>query len=287
MRTPRLPLCKRGNLHLRSVEVGVIRKQHVRARLGDDVTESEGGRGVRLQPCLVWPEVERGATPRRGDMTLTVVEHRHDRRHRARRMPRRDVHRQCRVAEGQLLAIGHDHVALGFPRRILLIEHVPVGRGHQDACAELVLQVLGAAGVIEVPVADEDVLDVSGIESELLQAADHFVFNRVVVDCVDQDDALRCRDRPRRELGHPDVVHVVEDLRRLGVPRLACRRRRRAPAATAATGSCAAATRLTNRPRFGADAVEETRVFFPGCNFGGRDVFLHLRRRLSGCDRQS
>ena len=89
-------------------------------------------------------------------------------------------------------------------------------------------------------------------------------------------------------LGHPDVVHVVEDLRRLGVPRLARRWWRRASAATAATGSPgAAATRLTNGPCFGADAVEESRVFFPGRNLRGRDVFLHLRRRLGRRDRQS
>src|SRR5678815_902526 len=80
--------------------------------------------------------------------------------------------------------------------------------------------------VIEVSVRDDHILDVRRIEPELLQSLDDFVFDRVVVDRVEDDDALRGRDCPRRVLRHADVVHVVEHFHRLGVPRLACGGRR-------------------------------------------------------------
>ena len=68
MRTARLPLCQRGNLDLRPVEIRVVRKQHVGASLGDDVTEARGGGGVGLKARLVGPEVERRAAPGRRDV---------------------------------------------------------------------------------------------------------------------------------------------------------------------------------------------------------------------------
>ena len=46
------------------------------------------------------------------------------------------------------------------------------------------------AGVVAVPVAHDHVLDLRGIEPELLHPTDDLVLDRVVVDRVDDDDAL-------------------------------------------------------------------------------------------------
>jgi hypothetical protein len=75
--------------------------------------------------------------------------------------------------------------------------------------------------MIAVAVADHRVLDLSRIEPELFQAADDFVLDRVVPDRVDDDDARRSRYRPRRVFFFPDEIEIVENLRRLDVPRIA------------------------------------------------------------------
>ena len=54
------------------------------------------------------------------------------------------------VAEGQLLAVGRDHVALR-PGLRALVEQVPVGGGEDHACVETILQVLRAARMIRCP----------------------------------------------------------------------------------------------------------------------------------------
>jgi hypothetical protein len=45
------------------------------------------------------------------------------------------------------------------------------------------------ARVIAVAVADEHVLDVGRVRAELLHAADDFVFDRIIENRVDDDDA--------------------------------------------------------------------------------------------------
>ena len=69
------------------------------------------------------------------------------------------------------------------------IEQIPVGFRQDHVRAELVLQVLRAAGVIAVTMADDHVLDLRRIEPELLHAADDLVLDRIVEDRVDDDDA--------------------------------------------------------------------------------------------------
>src|SRR5262245_20682346 len=82
----------------------------------------------------------------------------------------------------------------------------------------MLLKVLGAANVVRVGVADERVLDVGRIQSKFLEAVDHFILDRIIEDGVDDDDPLRRRQGPRRILGHPDEIQVVEYLRGLGMP---------------------------------------------------------------------
>src|SRR5262245_60530558 len=72
--------------------------------------------------------------------------------------------------------------------------------------------------MVVVTMADDDVLDRSGIKPHLLQAVRHFVLDRVVEDRVEDDDAVRGRERPRGVLRLSDKVQVVEDLDRFGVP---------------------------------------------------------------------
>ena len=94
------------------------------------------------------------------------------------------------------------------------------------ARAEVILEVLRAARVVAVAVADNRVLDLRGVESQLLQAADDFVFDRVVEDRVDEDDPGRRRHGPGGELGLADEVQIVEDLHRFDVPLRSIRRAR-------------------------------------------------------------
>ena len=109
-------------------------------------------------------------------------------------------------------------------RRLVLIprggDQLPVRRRHQDLRAELLLEVLRAAEMIEWPwlTSGTDELDLRRVEAELLQSADDFVFDRVVVDRIEQDDPVRGLDRPGGVLGHADVIQVVEHLDRFRVP---------------------------------------------------------------------
>ena len=68
-------------------------------------------------------------------------------------------------------------------------------------------------------------LIVGRIEPQLLQPADDFVLDRVVVDRVDDDDAVRGDDGPGGEFFLTDEVEVVEDLRRFDIPAGAIGRR--------------------------------------------------------------
>ena len=59
----------------------------------------------------------------------------------------------------------------GFQRGILLIEQIVVGSRHDQLRSVRVLQILRAAGVIQMAVADDHVLDLRRIETDLLHAA--------------------------------------------------------------------------------------------------------------------
>src|SRR5260370_21826277 len=58
--------------------------------------------------------------------------------------------------------------------------------------------------------ANDDVLDFLWIQSQLGQALDDLVFNRVIEDRIDNDDPFRRIDGPRRILGHADEVEVIK-----------------------------------------------------------------------------
>ncbi len=123
----------------------------------------------------------------------------------------------------------HD-VALGLAVRESVdraFNEFPVRLAHDEARLEAILHQLGAADMVAVGVADDDVFDVGRIEAELLQAADDRFLRIVVVERVDQDDAFARGQRPGRvDLG-ADEIEIVEHLGRVGVPGGARRRRRR------------------------------------------------------------
>src|SRR5438477_12394751 len=82
----------------------------------------------------------------------------------------------------------------------------------------MVLQVLRTADMITVTMADDHVFDIRRIEPELFKSADDLVFDRVLPDRIDDDDASRSCDRPRRNILLADEVKIVEHLCGLHVP---------------------------------------------------------------------
>ena len=83
------------------------------------------------------------------------------------------------------------------------------------------MQESDAAVVIAVGVADDDVLDVRGIEAGFLEAVDDGVLRGVAEERVDEDDAFGSRDRPGAVGLGGEQGQVVEDLAALGVPGVA------------------------------------------------------------------
>ena len=83
-------------------------------------------------------------------------------------MARRQKNGDGGIAQGHLLAVGRDDVALGHPARhvVRLGDGIPVGRAHDDARAIFVLQHLGAFVMIAMAVADDHIFDGGGIEAQ-------------------------------------------------------------------------------------------------------------------------
>jgi hypothetical protein len=126
-------------------------------------------------------------------MRLAAILHSEDGRNRPWRVAGREIERQRGVAERELVTVRRDHVALGLdfrrqPRAGLC--EVPIGGGHDDARAELLLQVFCSADMVDMAMTDQCVSDFSRVEAELLQAADDLVLDRVGPDRVDHDDAV-------------------------------------------------------------------------------------------------
>ena len=205
-------------------------------------------------------------------MRAPAIRHRNERRDRPECVARRDVERQRRVAERELLAVGRHHVPLRL-RAGAAIEQVPVGGGKDDPGPEVILEVLGATRMVAVPVAHNRVLDLRWVESQLLQAADDLVFDRVVEDGVDEDDPGRRRHGPGGEFGLADEVQIVEYLHRFDVPLRSIRR-------TGWRPSCWRG-RLRRGGRRLAQLVEHEQVILPCGGLRGRDVRVgrRLRRR--------
>src|SRR5207253_3649107 len=118
------------------------------------------------------------------------------------------------------------------------------------------------AGMINVTVTDDDVLDFLRIQPELRQALDNLVFNRIVENRINNDDPVRGIDGPGRIFGHPDEIKIIEDFYRLRMPLLTTRRplwlrQRRLPAlpapvpasCTIRTTKCVPAWRRPSRLR--------------------------------------
>ena len=80
-----------------------------------------------------------------------------------------------------------------------------------DARARERLNLRGAAEVIEVPVRDQDELDVPRIEASLRDVVDH-VIDVGLLGRVDENEPVTGRDEPDRHEPGADVIQVVEDL---------------------------------------------------------------------------
>ena len=206
-------------------------------------------------------------------MRRAVVLHRNQIRQRARRVSRRDVHRDRRIAERQLLAVCGHHVARRT-RAAAAVEEIPVGGRQQHARLVAVLQILRAARMVAVAVADDHVLDLGRVEADLLQSFRDLIVDGVVEERVDDDDPLGCGDGPGRELRHAEEVEVVEDFHRLGVPRLLRRRSRRRRRRCAARRTGAASARPTRHCR--AQRREQHAVILFRRSLGRRDVRVDL-----------
>ena len=150
-----------------------------------------------------------------------------------------------RVAERQFVAfrphcdVLRRHAAGGG--RGTLECRLPVGRAHHDLRAEALLQLRRALVVVAVRVADDHVLDVARIETELRQASDDLRLGGPGEVRVDDDDARRSSGAPRRNAGRvPSQYKLSKTLKggayvlgRSGAapprPRRAGRRARRCP----------------------------------------------------------
>src|ERR1700722_5659592 len=139
----------------------------------------------------------------------------------ARRVTWRRVEDQMLIAEVEVVALMHFHVALWHFARLVAVavvglagesfDHLPVfGRRH-DARAGEFLQTFRAAEMVEVAMVDDDVFDVVRIDADLpdirLDQVDEGLLRR-----VEQDVALRGLQDPRRHVARTDMVEIVEDL---------------------------------------------------------------------------
>ena len=134
------------------------------------------------------------------------------------------MQRDGRVAERHLLIVCRNQVPGWTRTELRLVQQIPVGRRQHHPRLVSILQELRSPDVVAVCMADDHVFDVGRIQSELRQPSDDLILDRVVVEGVDDDDPRRCLQGPRRELRLSHPVQIVEDLRRLGVPRGSRRR---------------------------------------------------------------
>src|SRR5580698_6457374 len=72
--------------------------------------------------------------------------------------------------------------------------------------------------------AHHGIFNIGRIQTQLLHPANDLIFDRIIKNRVQDDDALRSRDRPHGVLGLAEKIEIVEDLHRLGIPRGPLRR---------------------------------------------------------------
>ncbi len=92
------------------------------------------------------------------------------------------------------------------------MDHVPIGRCRSDLRAVVLLEILRPAEMVGVAVPEQNVFHVRRIQTELLQSGNHDGLDAIRIAGVDEDDALRRRNRVDRRLGVANGVEVVEQL---------------------------------------------------------------------------
>ena len=135
-------------------------------------------------------------------------------------MPGRQVERDGRLAEPEPHLISRHHVANRNRVASAPFDQVPVGAAHDNSSLVTVLKVLGAAVVVAVAVTHHNILAVCGVEAQLPKTVYNGGVDRIVVQRIDDDDPVGCRDGPRTMVLRPDEVEIVEDLCRFGIPLL-------------------------------------------------------------------
>src|SRR5207249_4297855 len=92
-----------------------------------------------------------------------------------------------------------------------LLDHLPVFFDRDDAGARGFLNLRGAAEMIDMPVAQNDVFDALRIETDFSDVIDDVVDIRFL-RCVEQDVPFRGCQQPNRNETRPDIIKVVEHL---------------------------------------------------------------------------
>src|SRR5688500_755728 len=149
----------------------VIGDEAVSPGFRHDGAEAGGGLDVGVEPEFIGPvrrdvdraaakPVETGSSPGSGEMWFSVVLHRNQYGQRTESVAGGHVHGNRRVTEGQFLTVGGNHVTTRLqPASLCTLEQGPILGAHNDARAEVLLQVSSAANVVPMRVAHDDVLD--------------------------------------------------------------------------------------------------------------------------------
>ncbi len=229
--------------------------------------------------------VETHSAPESRKVWSPIVLYRKHNGNGARRVTRRDIQRQGSVAESELLAVRGLQIPLRFRAVGSLIEHIPIRRRHDDSRAVMILKEFRATVVIGVSMRHDGVFDIGRVQTQLLHPAGDLFFDRIVKDGVEDDDALRRRDRPHSVFGLAEKVQVVKNLYGFGIPRRPVRRPL-LPTPASARAAALAARRwptLPSRPRHCTRAsrsrpvalkVEQILKIFAGGGLCGSDVCI-------------
>src|SRR5213078_2111321 len=81
-----------------------------------------------------------------------------------------------------------------------------------------------AAVMVGVRMREDDVFGPAAVQAELSHAAEDFVLRRIIVQCLEDDDALAAYDCPRTVNPGAEEIEVVGDLGRFCIPGFSRRR---------------------------------------------------------------
>src|SRR5205823_7290060 len=98
------------------------------------------------------------------------------------------IERKRRITESEFLAVGCNHVTAGLCA-VTAIEQIPVCSRKDNPRAVPILEELCTTRMVRMAMAHDGVLDIGRIETEVLQSPRDLVFNGVIVDRIDNDDA--------------------------------------------------------------------------------------------------